>query len=263
MPFFTTADVKRIERRRTTIKGKYESLMVRYTHRPFSNPKARELADQGFSRRLQTLVRCIENIFKSIPPTTLELRPSQDVRGDCAINLQAFVANVFGCMDNLALIWVHERGIVRPNGKELSPLMIGLGKKSEDVRNSLSKEFRTYLDKDGMVKWFGYLEGFRHALAHRIPLYVPPASLDADETKRYRALGRQAKEAARRLDFDEHDRRSEEQDGLGTFKPVMKHSFKEKSPEVAFHEQILLDFLNVEELGLRMLVELDRPLSAA
>ena len=259
MGFFTEEDVSRIQNLRSTIRGRYESLMIHYTQAPFAHPKARELADQGFSRRLQTLVRCVDNVFRIIPPTTTEIRPSADSRRDCAINLQAFISNVFGCMDNLALVWVHERGIRRPNGKEIGPLRIGLGAKSEDVRNSLSEEFRTYLEGEGMVKWFTYLEGYRHALAHRVPLYVPGAKLNVAESKRYRALKKQIDEAAQRHDFDEHDRRNEEQDLLGTFVPVMKHSYEEDSPEVPFHEQILMDFLNIDELGKRMVKELKRP----
>jgi hypothetical protein len=38
----------------------------------------------------------------------------------------------------------------------------------------------------------------------------------------------------------------------------MQHSLDEKSPTIVFHPQLLADFRTVEELGWKMLEELDR-----
>ena len=37
--------------------------------------------------------------------------------------------NVFGCPDNIAWIWVYEKGITNSDGTELEPKEVGLGKK--------------------------------------------------------------------------------------------------------------------------------------
>src|SRR5205085_2909290 len=62
------------------------------------------------------------------------------------------------------------------NGKHLSPMAIGLLPKYVLVRASLPQHFREYLAS--FDEWFGYLENYRHALAHRVPLYIPPRSLN-------------------------------------------------------------------------------------
>jgi len=54
----------------------------------------------------------------------------------------------------------------------------------------------------------------------------------------------------------EYDRLLEEQMRLYIFQPLMTHSFNEASGTIRFHQQILVDFLTVEELALKMLEEL-------
>jgi hypothetical protein len=48
----------------------------------------------------------------------------------------------------------------------------GLRPKNEIVMASLDVDVRKYLNS--MDRWFEYLENYRHALAHQIPLYIPP-----------------------------------------------------------------------------------------
>jgi hypothetical protein len=93
-----------------TIEGRYNDLLLSYTAHRFQNEEAREFAQHGFLRRLGTLRRCIENVFKIIPPGTVKV-PRRSRLNDAQINIQAFVANVYGSIDNLAWMWVHERGL--------------------------------------------------------------------------------------------------------------------------------------------------------
>ena len=53
-------------------------------------------------------------------------------------------------------------------------------------RESFSAEFQAYLQE--LDAWFGQLENFRHALAHRIPLYIPPYIIDPKNEQAYREL---------------------------------------------------------------------------
>jgi hypothetical protein len=87
------------------------------------------------------------------------------------INIQAFVFNVFGSIDNLAWIWVREKGLAMDDGLPIPNAWVGLGKKNRFVRHSFSTEFQEFLK--GLNDWFDHLDDFRHALAHRIPLYYP------------------------------------------------------------------------------------------
>ena len=74
----------------------------------------------------------------------------------------------------------------------------------------------------------------------------------------YRDLEQRMWDASRRGDFHEYDRLAADQQALGTFQPTMTHSFEEKAHSVVFHSQLLADFNTIEELGRRMLEELDR-----
>jgi len=134
-------------------------------------------------------------------------------------------------------------------------MWVGLGKKNKAVRRSFSDGFQAYLSD--LDNWFDNLENFRHALAHRIPLYVAPfVILQANEAT-YRDLEDRKSEAIARRDFADHDRLSAEQAALGVFWPSMTHSFEEKAHHVAFHAQMLADFNTIEEIGLKILEELD------
>jgi hypothetical protein len=101
-------------------------------------------------------------------------------------------------------------------------------------------------------------ERFRHALAHRIPLYIPRYAIVNQEA--YSDL--QAQKEAVVGDPQEFDRLTEEQMKHVQFQPVMVHSLSEKSPRIVFHPQILADFAMVEEIGRKMLVELARDMPA-
>jgi len=45
---------------------------------------------------------------------------------------------------------------------------------------------------------------------------------------------------------------------LVEFRPWIQHSFEEKAKPIVFHAQLLADFAMTEELGKKMLLELNR-----
>ena len=252
---FSQEDLEKLQRDYLAVCEKYQGLMVSYIARNYKNPLAQEYAKQGFSRRLKTLARCIDNIFEILPPDRIELPTSEELT-DAAINIQAFVINVFGSTDNLAWIWVREKSITNGDGSPISNILVGLRENNKLVRGSFSPEFQEYLR--GLNGWFDNLENFRHALAHRIPLYIPPYVVPEDKFAAYQELGERMTEAFNRQDFAEHERLSTEQEALATFIPYMTHSFEEEAKFVVFHAQLLADFHTIEELGQKMLAELDR-----
>ena len=107
------------------------------------------------------------NVYKIIPPKTVRV-PSRDKLFDAQINIQACIANVYGCIDNLAWVWVYEKDL----DKKIQRNRVGLRNSNAQVRASLRPAFRTYLE--ARDDWMEYLVDFRDALAHRIPLYIPP-----------------------------------------------------------------------------------------
>ncbi len=252
--YFSDAALCELREEKASVSPKYLELMQAYSTRAFENPRAQEFAVHGFMRRLGTMVQCIENVFEIVPPDRTD-SPSREELIDCAINIQAFVLNVFGCVDNLAWIWTQERCLTQENGSPIPRNWVGLRKKNSFLRGTFSPEFQRYLNK--IDRWLGNLENFRDALAHRIPLYIPPYRVLNSKMDLFQELELRKGKAYKQLDFGEYDRLSAEQDALGDFMPVMTHSFGEDAKVVVFHSQMLADFNTVHQIGCRILDELD------
>jgi hypothetical protein len=246
--FYTEKQLEELREKLHSIEGRTNDILLKYTAQSFANQKAQEYARHGFSRRVQTLRRCIHKVFEIVPPETVAV-PDRDLLHDAQINLQAFLANAFGAADNLAWIWVHERGLA----DEIKPLQVGLRKKNTAVRASLSQEFRSYLETiDG---WFEYVTEYRDALAHRIPLYLPPGAVRQSEAAAASELQERMNAA---LNPFEYERLAAEQAKLLFFYPMMTHSLQETAGVVYFHPQAIADFGVVEEIALKMLTELQK-----
>lgn len=253
--YFSDDALQKLKTEYQTIDGKLQKLSEAYITRAFKNARALEHARQGFVRRLKIVVRCMDNVFGMLPPDRVEL-PSRDELSDATINIQSFVFNVFGSVDNLAWIWVYEKGQKRKDGTPIPDMWVGLGPANTSVRLTLSEELQSYLK--GLDPWFDHLSKLRHALAHRIPLYIPPYVISDKEAAAYAKLESEMVEAIKRHDFKEYDRLSVEQLKLGKFRPWVQHSFEEKAKPVVFHAQMIADFNTVNELGNKMLEELNR-----
>lgn len=239
------------------VRNSFNRLSQAYAFRTYNNDTSKEYATQGYSRRLSIILRCVENVFVFLPPDSEEI-PSRENVQDAIINIQTIVFNAFGCLDNLAKVWVTEKNVTGPNGVPFPPSWIGLRSVNTAVRNSFSPEFQAYLVK--MDTWMEYLENFRHALAHRIPLYIPPFSVTRSNSARYEELDRLRNEALfQRGDVDTFEQLTAEQDGLRFFQPHMTHSFTEGAEIMVVHGQILADLNTVLDIGEKFLAELDRP----
>ena len=225
------------------------------THRLFAHlfesARAREMMQHGLSRRLADLRHGIDRIFEVLPPDVKD--PSQpDVR-DATAFLQAFVINVFGAVDNIAWIWASEVEPRDARGRPLRRGQVGLTPDHVLLRATMSEGTRAYLEATDA--WFGYLEDYRHALAHRIPLYIPPKTLDEADTAEFRRLeeGLMAEgwTPERWFEVKAAQRR------LGTFDPVMMHSYGEHARPVRFHAQIVCDFATVVEIAEHVVADLE------
>jgi hypothetical protein len=65
-------------------------------------------------------------------------------------------------------------------------------------------------------------------------------------------------DALNRLEPEEYFRLLEHQQKLLVFQPLITHSISETTAHFAFHAQMIADFLTVEELGEKMLIELSK-----
>jgi hypothetical protein len=58
-------------------------------------------------------------VFEKLPPELDEI-PERDAVVDATLTTQAFVMNAFGCLDNLAWIWVCEKAVLNAEGRSSS-----------------------------------------------------------------------------------------------------------------------------------------------
>jgi hypothetical protein len=87
----------------------------------FKHNKAAEHVRHGHSRRVGTLVRCIDNVFDLIPMETENVPDKQSSLTRKSISNRSS-GNVYGCVDNLAWVWVYENELERklqPSTKRL------------------------------------------------------------------------------------------------------------------------------------------------
>lgn len=232
------------------IQPDFDNLRLRFLVRKYRTEQAKEWMAHGFLRRVEMLEHCIDRIFETCPPESQE-RPENII--DTTLYIQAFIFNLFGALDNLAWIWVTERGLTQPDGTDLTRGMVGFGPKCKIVRDSLSPAFREYLES--IQPWFEEILGFRDGLAHRIPLYIPPYVVPLKNHAQFNELERQINSAINNR--AEYDRLNAEQKALGRFSPVMKHSYTDSRTSVAFHQQILSDWITLRDAATHLLTDLD------
>lgn len=248
---FTPDQIRQLQYDFLTVGQTYYRLMMVCLSFTTKNAKSREYILHGFLRQLGTLQKCVQNVYSIYSPERSDI-PSQDEREDLAINLQSFVFNVFGCIDNLAWVWATERCLTVEAGGTLGPMDISFHR--QRLRKTLPPEFHKYLDD--LKKWFQYMEDFRHALAHRIPLYIPPYTVTSSNADKHNDLERRKSAAIQRRYFNEYERLDVEQTRLGRFTPAIAHSLSEGSGFVYFHPQVLADWNTVAEIADKFLAQL-------
>lgn len=156
-------------------KQVYEATLMRTTALSqfvLVQPKALEYMNEGVGRRLKVVFRGISNIFRIFPPQRTNLL-NEDELVDICINLHAFYINIFGLFDNLAWVLVYER--------QLTIHRNDVGLYFKKMRRHLAPEFDSYLQS--ILPWHDeHLKHYRDALAHRIPMYLPPYFLPTDRS---------------------------------------------------------------------------------
>lgn len=101
-------------------------------------------------------------------------------------------------------------------------------------------------DKSG---WFDYCENFRHALAHRIPLYIPPYIVTPDNADSHKEIQDKWYKAISSGELVEANSFEKEMQDLGVFRPFIIHSFSEDHKQMCFHSQVIADWRTLLELS--------------
>ena len=212
-----------------------------------ANEKAAEYLMQGVGRRLKIITKCLHNIFRIFPIEKTDLLPRDDLT-DLDINLHAFFINISGILDNLAWVFVCEKDLFG-NPKEGKIDKYGVGLFNEETQTRLKPELNEYLKSNRMQSWYTeYSKNYRDALAHRIPLYVPPAALNDKEKEEYLLLEKQLWDFNSLKSIPEHDELHEKLSSLGRACPFFTHSHNEGSKPLFLHAQIIVDFMTIDDI---------------
>jgi len=100
-----------------------------------------------------------------------------------------------------------------------------------------------------MQTWYTkYSKNYRDALAHRIPLYVPPSALNKEEQNEYMLLEKQLWDFSSLEAILQHNEMLEKQSQLGRACPLFAHSLNEGSKPLFLHAQVIADFLTIDEI---------------
>lgn len=213
-----------------TFFREYSKSYLDFIVQRLNTERGNEYLLHGFMRRLKSIETCIEDVFKIYPPERTTLL-EEDEKHYLEISIQAIILHVYGCLDDLAWIFVAEKALNIPK------LKVSLFKK--DLQQHLHQTLQDYLNTDNIHKWYvKHSKETRDALNHRIPIYIPPYFVLNSNVEEYKKIEQKLTEE---ISEQERDILDKKRKSMEMICPVYKHSFGENSPEVYFHYQILLD----------------------
>jgi hypothetical protein len=202
----------------------------------------------GAGRRIDVIQRSMRRIFDIFPPAR-EVPLDRNALADAQMFLHAFIVNVFGVFDNWAWAFILRHGLQDSFRKRTT---IGMFK--EQLQAFLPASLREYVTSAAIRTWHkNYLIGYRDALVHRIPLYIPPASFTAAEVQRYEELKTLELACIRNHEWQRLDEVRVEMDALGSALPHFMHEFSgaPDATPVILHPQLISDGMTVVEFGRR------------
>lgn len=240
-------EITLLDQLETAIRG-LESLQLRCVEESWrsTSKEEHEYFAYGVARRVSVMRTALGNVFSLFPvDTKIPIRRENLV--DAQINLHAFVINVSGTFDNFA--WAY---LCRHNLNDKFPDARRIGMFRREFQVVLPDVLVQYLNSQKFQNWYKpYLTYYRDALAHRIPLYIPPAHWTKEQAGRYQELDQQIHAAIQAHDFERAETMRNEQDTLGTPCDSFYHTFLGDGLKkgVVLHPQLIADSLTVIEFG--------------
>ena len=243
MSFYKQTDIDKIQSELIFLTSRHVDIIDKLgtLHNSLKTSEARGYLSYGVMRRTSVIVRSIKNVFAIFPIDRIELL-SMDELHDIDINMHAFYVNIFGLLDNLAWVLIHEKKLTTKIDKK------AVGLYAKKTQKHLTENFRSYLNTDTMIKWHNeYLKNYRDALSHRIPLYLPPKTLTPEQTLQYQQIENKIEECYKTGDFETIEKLHKEQDCIGDVCFAVSHDLSE-SKAIALHPQLIADFNTIEEI---------------
>ena len=126
--------------------------------------------------------------------------------------------NIVGTLDNLAWCLRSEHG--SESIKKLPGSRVGLFNK-QFFSQPCFEPIRSAIEEN--LPWFRELSSRRDPSAHRIPLSIPPTSLNQEQLERYNQIDDDISKATRIENFDEVELLRKHQSTIGQFVPYFIH----------------------------------------
>src|SRR3954453_19053137 len=155
---------------------------------------------------------------------------------ECTIFAQSFIINLYGSLDCLAWVWTKEKELKGQNGKLLGKFDVGLGPDKKQIRSTFSSAFRQQLS--AYDRWFRCVTYYRDAIAHRIPVYIPPYVVGVSNKEKYTQFDSDIMSATKDKNFLSAIKLGNMQKKLAEFEPMMLHSFSEDGPPLLIHPKM-------------------------
>jgi hypothetical protein len=242
------SQVLELVRYNAKVRGDLQNLMLRNVMEgeTLSDQGAREYLHRGVGRRLNVIHLSVSRIFELFPPSRRKPLPKAALN-EVQVYLHAFVVNLSGIFDCWAWAFVLRHGLLSNIG---GPRDIGMF--LQRTQRLLPTALQTYVSSEPIKSWHEtYLKSFRDALAHRIPLYIPPSAYTSEEARRFNELESQKGEFLRAGNAVEAHRVMDEQDELGTAALVFMQELTSdpNAKPVFLHPQVNSDAATVVEFG--------------
>lgn len=227
------------------LQGEFDRLLGRAVQTGQSlDVRAREYMLHGVGRRLKLLGRCVRNVFHLFPPSRTIPLASDDL-DEVQISLHAFVMNLYGLFENLAWAFVLRHDLEKKLGDRRR-----IGMFLSTTQQYLPKPLKNYLTSETLLKWHkNYLKNYRDALAHRIPLYIPPATYGPEQAQEYETLNQSEWDYIYSHKWDELEQLRDRMNALGSACPMFVHSFGDEAggKPIYLHPQMICDGKTVVE----------------
>lgn len=213
------------------------------TENSTTNIEVKKHLTYGIGRRLKIINASLHNIFSTYPPNHNEKLSPIDL-DNLNINLHAFLINICGIFDNFAWVFVYEHGLTC-----LIENKYNVGLFNKNTKIFLPENLKKYLSEQTTIKWHReHLKAYRDALAHSIPLYIPPIIFSKNDVQLYSDLNIEINSAIKNHDWDAVDQLQSKQSKLGQNCDIFLTDASNIKP-VYLHSQLINDTSTLIEFG--------------
>lgn len=245
---YDSSQVRELIHNNSKVYAQFHELTLRnvMAGRSVSDQATREYLQRGVGRRLNVIQLALGRIYELFPPA--RRKPlAKATLSEVQVYLHAFVINLSGIFDCWAWAFVLRHGLLARIG---GPRNVGMFR--AQTQRFLPAELHLYVTTEPIKSWHqDYLKSYRDALAHRIPLYIPPSVYSPGDAARHQELDIQIGELLRARNASEAERVMDEQEQLGEACLVFLQELSSdpNSKPVWLHPQLNSDAAAVLEFG--------------